>query len=121
VTSTAADLLPAFFEGDARAEKAAWVWRLAACEQGLPCGTGAPFMLDDCRRRNSCIDGETQLDYIRRVSGDPPSLMARARQLSLALRKGEIDGQAFDETVTMLGAPGPRTLQPESPSAKLLR
>jgi len=119
VTSIAADLLPALYADDPRAEQAAWVWRLAACEQGLECGPNTPFVLDDCRRRNQCLDGESQQDYIRRVSGDPPALMARARALSIALRKGEIDDRVLDETVAASKVPVARTVEKRAPTRLL--
>ena len=76
-------------------------------------------MLDDCRRRNQCIDGESQQDYIRRVSGDPPALMARARALNIALRKGEIDDRVLDETVAASTVPVARTVEKRAPTRLL--
>ncbi len=104
VTSLVAGLLPAFFPTDPRTEQAFWVWQLAACEQGLDCRPGTQFVRDDCILRNRCMSGESAQEYIRRVSGDFPSLTARARKLARSLRNSELDEKLFDETVTTLPA-----------------
>jgi hypothetical protein len=105
ITEVVPEFLPTLFPGAPQLERAQWIWRLAACEQGLDCGPRSPLVLDDCRAHDRCIDGEAAPEYIRRVSGDFPSLTARARNLARALRKSQLDGKAFDETVTSLAAP----------------
>jgi hypothetical protein len=104
VTSLVSGLLPAFFPTDPRTEQAFWVWQLAACEQGLDCRPGTQFVRDDCILRNRCMSGESAQEYIRRVSGDFPSLTARARKLARALRNSDLDEKMFEETVTSLPA-----------------
>jgi hypothetical protein len=105
ITEVVPEFLPALFPGAPEVERARWIWKLAACEQGLDCGPRAPMVQNDCRAHDRCIAGEAAPDYIRRVSGDFPSLTARARNLARALRKTQLDGKSFDETVTGLAAP----------------
>jgi hypothetical protein len=102
ITWIAAESLPAFFPGDPRVEQANWVWRLAACEQGMICGPDAQWIHDACLMRQNCVPGETGPQYIRRVSGDFPSLLARARTLASALRNSTLDDAGFEATVTSL-------------------
>jgi hypothetical protein len=108
ITEVVPEFLPALFPGAPQVERAQWIWRLAACEQGLDCGPRAQMVLDDCRMQDRCIEGETAPDYIRRVSGDFPSLTARARNLARALRKSQFDAKTFDESVTSVPAPNTR-------------
>jgi DNA-binding phage protein len=107
ITEVVPEFLPALFPGAPQLDRARWIWRLAACEQGLDCGPRAPMVLDDCRTHDRCIDGEAAPEYIRRVSGDIPSLTARARNLARALRKAQLDDETFDATVMDLAAPNP--------------
>lgn len=102
ITKDVPEFLPVLFPDSPQVPRAQWVWRLAACEQGLDCGPKAEMMLRDCRMHDRCIEGETAIDYIRRASGDFSSLMSRARNLARQLRKSQLDAQVFDETVTSL-------------------
>lgn len=102
ITEDVPEFLPVLFPDSPQVPRAQWVWRLAACEQGLDCGPNAEMMLRDCRIHDRCIEGESATDYIRRVSGDFSSLMSRARNLARQLRMSQLDAQVFDETVSGL-------------------
>ena len=102
---------------EARAESAYWVWRLAACEQGLDCGPQAGWLHDVCRLRDNCRPGENGQQYIRRMSGDLSSLQARARDLARKLRKGEFTLEDFDQSV--LSLPVPKPVKSSRPAARL--
>jgi len=105
ITERVPMVLRILFPDDARTEQATWVWKLAACEQGLDCRPDSMFVRDDCRRRNLCMSGETGQSYVRRVAAEIPSLDERARELARTLRKGEMDDKVFVETVTSLPQP----------------
>jgi hypothetical protein len=109
--------LQTLFPGDPRALSAYWVWRLAACEQGLDCGPDVGWLHTVCTMRDNCIAGETGERYIRRVSGDLSSLQARARDMARKLRKGEFTLTDLEESVTTL--PQPRTETSSRPAARL--
>ncbi len=115
ITFEVATVLWQFFPDDPRVEQAKWVWRLAGCEQGLECGSKEMFVLDDCRRRNMCMNDETTAQYILRV-GDFPSLDARAHNLARTLRKGELDDRTFEETVTSIPPPSRKRDVPSTPA-----
>jgi hypothetical protein len=83
------------FPDDERVRRGAWIWMLAACEQGLRCSPEAEWLKDMCLVRNDCRDGESGEDYIRRVSGDFPRLLSRARNLARALRYGVLEEETF--------------------------
>jgi hypothetical protein len=102
ITQVVPHFLPAFFPDDLRVVRARWVWLMAACEQGLRCDSSSKIMQEDCMTHDRCSAGESVTTYIRRVSGDFPSLMARARNLARTLRNSQLDDKAFDETVTSL-------------------
>jgi len=121
ITWIAAESLAALFPGDARIAQANWVWRLAACEQGLECGANARWLHDDCQWTQDCVPGETGPEYIRRVSGDFSSLQARARTLAASLRNSTLDDAGFAATVTSLPAPRARSEESRRPSARLAR
>ncbi|HEV7606840.1 MAG TPA: hypothetical protein VGO61_05855 [Steroidobacteraceae bacterium] len=105
VTFVVPNTLHAFFPRDRRLRTAVSLWLLAACEQGLECGVNTPWMRDICNMRRDCLDGETGFQYARRLSGDFPSLLARARKLATMLRKAELGEAEFAETVTSLPVP----------------
>jgi hypothetical protein len=94
--------LPALFPNDVRVVRARWVWLMAACEQGLRCDSRSNVLQEDCMTHDRCSAGESVTTYIRRVSGDFPSLMVRARNLARTLRNSRLDARTFDETVTSL-------------------
>ena len=119
ITEGISTKLGPLFPGDSRVETAYWVWRLAACEQGLDCGPQVEWLHDVCRIRDNCIRGESGQEYIRRVSGDLPSLQARARDMARKLRKGEFTLADFDQSVTSLPQPGRE--RPSRPSARIDR
>jgi hypothetical protein len=100
ITQVVPHFLPAFFPDDLRIVRARWVWLMAACEQGLRCDSGSKILQEDCMTHDRCSAGESVTAYIRRVSGDFPSLMQRARNLARTLRNSRLDGKTFDQTVT---------------------
>lgn len=102
ITQVVPHFLPAFFPDDLRVVRARWVWLMAACEQGLRCDSSSKITQEDCMTHDRCSAGESVTAYIRRVSGDFPSLMTRARNLARTLRRSQLDGKTFDETVTSL-------------------
>jgi hypothetical protein len=102
ITQVVPHFLPAFFPDDLRNVRARWVWLMAACEQGLRCDSSSRIMQEDCMTHDRCSAGESVTTYIRRVSGEFPSLMTRARNLAHTLRKSRLGGKTFDETVTSL-------------------
>lgn len=119
ITGLVAMEMPGLFPAEPRGETAHWVWRLASCEQGMECGSGALWIAGLCGARGDCREGETGAEYIRRASGDLPSLQARARQLARKLRHGELTLEDFDDSVFSL--PEPRRGTPYRPAAKLGR
>ncbi len=105
VTWDVAAHIDSLYASDPRAERAAWVWRLAACNQEDSCGAKATALDGLCEQDHDCGQGESAREYIRRKSGELASLFARARAISDRLRAGTLDAQAFDATVSSLPEP----------------
>lgn len=104
VTWTAAEALPGLFPDEPGIERAYWLWKLAACNQGADCGPDAPWVQHSCQMRRNCLEGESGEDYIRRVSGDFAKLHALAGLLAKELGSGEFGDADFEYFSTGLQA-----------------
>jgi hypothetical protein len=101
LTWRTADSLATIFGDSPETRQATWVWRLAACEQGLSCGYESPWVKAVCERVE-CRDFEDGATLLLRQAGGSEAAKHRARELGARLRAGDFDDRALEASVRTL-------------------